>query len=539
VPIWQQLHAGFVTGTAPDAGGRPFGRGTLARRLAPFAFIAVAAQLSMALPPGPVSWVDALVSSLALAATAAAIRFVPWERVPEWVSVFVPFGYVFSVLYLVRATGGASSGITVVVFAVLVWTALYHRRWESIATVGAVVCFQLVSSLTPVAASGFVLFRRGVIWTVLGLVVSVGIQNLRDRLAGALAERTDLLDRQAEQLRRVEALSSASRVLTADLDPESVVSMAARLSAELADPSGPAEGRGHYVRVHNGAATFVAGPGREGELLGTSFPLSEHPLLRRAFTTGEATSGPIDPAMVGAKVSALADHVGVRHGIYVPVRVNGVVDGALVVGTETEGSIELFEECRALGHLTELALGNALAHERMRRAASTDDLTGLANRRAFESVMAHVPGRGPFAVLVIDVDELKEVNDEEGHQVGDQLLGAVAHAAKSVLRRTDVAARIGGDEFAMLCYEADRTAGEQVAARLLDVLRMARVAGRPVRVSVGVAIGYGGEDARAVLKAADRAMYRAKAAGGRRVEIASRPEDEIETLPAPSRVVAS
>jgi diguanylate cyclase (GGDEF)-like protein len=162
----------------------------------------------------------------------------------------------------------------------------------------------------------------------------------------------------------------------------------------------------------------------------------------------------------------------------------------------------------------ELALENARAHELAQAQATTDELTGLANRRAFNSSLDHRPGRLSFAILVIDIDGLKRVNDTKGHHAGDELLSLVARLLAATLRSGDVLARLGGDEFAALLFDADEIGGRDVAKRMLQLLGSAPCSHGTPSVSIGVACGPHDANGSQVLAAADAAMYRAKRLGG-------------------------
>jgi diguanylate cyclase (GGDEF)-like protein len=159
----------------------------------------------------------------------------------------------------------------------------------------------------------------------------------------------------------------------------------------------------------------------------------------------------------------------------------------------------------------------------LRHLADHDALTGLLNRRRFEQELArhlaHVRRYGPEgAVLVLDLDGFKPVNDRFGHAAGDRLLARVAGVLRERLRATDVVARLGGDEFAILLPRADRSGAAAAAHSLVETVRAEAVPDHAsgVTISVGI-IAF---DARApvvpegVLAAADIAMYDAKAAGG-------------------------
>jgi diguanylate cyclase (GGDEF)-like protein len=514
--------AGEVGGSMAGAGWRPFRREGLWRRIGAFAVVVPAAEASVALPPGPSSIGYTCASVVVLVLTACAVVFVPWDRLPNSATTIVPVAYIASVLLLVLAAGGANSGIGVVVLIPLVWTALHQRRWQCLVVVAAVVVVQVTISFNPVELSGAVIARRATFWAVLGIVVSFGIQDLRDRLHRTVSEREALLDEQAEYLRQMEAINRASEQLTRGLGPSEVIAVSVRLLAELATPLGEGTRRAQYLCLRDGLAHFTSGFDESGAEIRTAFPVAEHPRLHEAFITGEPFHGPVELDTLGPTVREMITAIGATHGMFIPLRVDGATDGVIVVSMRrADVTPGLFEECQAAGHLGALALGNAYAHEQMLAMATTDELTGLANRRSFEQLMAQVPGRGAYAILVFDVDGLKAVNDSEGHLAGDELIVSMARAATVVLRRGDVLARTGGDEFALLCLEADAAAGEQVAQRLLDAFAAPPSRGRPGRASIGVAVGSGGVDSREVYAAADAAMYRAKVAGGDRYALAS------------------
>ncbi len=160
--------------------------------------------------------------------------------------------------------------------------------------------------------------------------------------------------------------------------------------------------------------------------------------------------------------------------------------------------------------------------EELRHQAFHDALTGLANRALFEDRLAHAlagarrHGR-PVAVLFLDLDDFKTINDSLGHSTGDELLRAVAIRLSGVIRVTDTAARLGGDEFAVLLeIMEEEMDAETVAERMLDALRAPfDLAGRELRISasVGLAKSDGSAGVDELLRNADTAMYAAKESG--------------------------
>jgi diguanylate cyclase (GGDEF)-like protein len=156
-----------------------------------------------------------------------------------------------------------------------------------------------------------------------------------------------------------------------------------------------------------------------------------------------------------------------------------------------------------------------------RREARTDELTGLANRRAFNEALERALGQRPperrLALLVVDLDDFKSVNDSLGHHYGDELLRLVAPRLQRALRAGDLVARIGGDEFGVLLAEADGALAVQVAERLGAGFRRAFELGpRAVVItpSIGIAlVPDDGQEPVELLQHADLAMYEAKASG--------------------------
>jgi diguanylate cyclase (GGDEF)-like protein/PAS domain S-box-containing protein len=188
-----------------------------------------------------------------------------------------------------------------------------------------------------------------------------------------------------------------------------------------------------------------------------------------------------------------------------------------------------------IADITAIAIERELAEQALTDASLTDALTGLPNRKLFLTRRAAALARAPddrptVAVLYVDLDRFKLVNDSIGHDVGDQLLRAVAARLQGVVRPKDTAARLGGDEFAILCENvSDLAAAQVLAERARAVLAGPfRVAGREVfaSASVGVSVGSAKSRPGRLVEDADAAMYQAKARGRARVEVY---DDELRT----------
>ncbi|UZE88226.1 sensor domain-containing diguanylate cyclase [Pseudomonas viciae] len=162
--------------------------------------------------------------------------------------------------------------------------------------------------------------------------------------------------------------------------------------------------------------------------------------------------------------------------------------------------------------------------EELRALSVTDALTGIRNRRYFQerltSEMVRVErGSGELAVIMLDIDHFKRINDQYGHAVGDRVLQAVCQRVAQRLRRTDVFCRLGGEEFVVLCPDTDGTSAYALAIGLWEGLRAAPIDGvGVVTASFGIASWRIGEGADALLLRADSGVYAAKQAGRDRVE---------------------
>jgi len=170
--------------------------------------------------------------------------------------------------------------------------------------------------------------------------------------------------------------------------------------------------------------------------------------------------------------------------------------------------------------------------------ATHDPLTGLHNRREFSSIferhLSRVRRYGHSgALLWMDLDGFKEINDGLGHKAGDELLASLAHSMRATVRDSDVLARLGGDEFAVLYPNVEESQAHMAAARLLEAIRAhtAVIEGQSLRstASMGIVLfPEHGNSASELLMKADMAMYRAKAAGRNRIVMYSPDEEKME-----------
>jgi diguanylate cyclase (GGDEF)-like protein len=165
--------------------------------------------------------------------------------------------------------------------------------------------------------------------------------------------------------------------------------------------------------------------------------------------------------------------------------------------------------------------------------ATTDSLTGIWNRRFFRSLAKRELDRtsrygGELALMMIDLDHFKGINDTYGHAVGDEALKMVAAIGRATLRRIDIFARYGGEEFVIALPETPLEQAVQVAERLRLTLNETPITTetKPLHITVSIGLtvtGHGPSDLNTLLKQADDALYKAKDNGRNRVEVFRQP----------------
>jgi diguanylate cyclase (GGDEF)-like protein/PAS domain S-box-containing protein len=223
--------------------------------------------------------------------------------------------------------------------------------------------------------------------------------------------------------------------------------------------------------------------------------------------------------------AAAAATMGLRSAIACPIIAAGGTVGVLAYFFEAFPGIDggtpesVTEIGSQMGQFVTRAWAQSALKEevvRMAELASTDRLTGLKNRREFDRMMGSIP-RQPYAILAIDVDHLKRVNDEYGHEAGDLVLCTVATTIALMLRGWDVVARVGGDEFAAILLDVDAAEAATAAQRLRAAMHLVPGPDDRSNISVGWASAPAGADPLAVWKMADDCLYMAKRDGRDRV----------------------
>ncbi len=323
------------------------------------------------------------------------------------------------------------------------------------------------------------------------------------------------LEREARQLADEQSgLRRVATAVAADTAPEEVFALVAEEAARLlgADAAGIGRLAGERKMLVVGA--HGAGPIPDP---GLAIELRPGDELTRMRETGEPiTVNRYDPG---------EDAVPARHGYgcgaAAPVVIGREIWGAIWVNKIAPYSLPegAAEQLGRFAELVGLAVTNAEQRARLAEQAATDPLTGLLNHRAFHQQLGRELGRArrhgrELALVVLDVDRFKEINDGSGHQHGDRVLREVADRLRDVSRVEDVIARLGGDEFALLMPECGKLQAYVAAERARSSISAHEVAGhRGITVSAGVCDLTLAPDADALLRLADGALYWSKVHG--------------------------
>ena len=290
--------------------------------------------------------------------------------------------------------------------------------------------------------------------------------------------------------------------------------------------------------VHGERASLLLRDGETSDFtIARAFGLAEDVQRQVRIRPGEGVTGHVLASKRSLLVRGSADmpipfgtgHYRSESFVSVPVLVDDEARGVLNVADHADG--RPFEEADL--QLLEILAGHIGAclvqqeqGEALQRLAETDPLTWLFNRRHFDKRLEAETNRAVraehlLALLMIDVDRFKSINDRLGHRVGDQVLKGVASAIKQAVRLYDVPTRYGGDEFAIILPEADTDVAARVARRIFEKLEAVALPAemRDIGMKIGLSIGVATfprplGDMQALIEAADAAMYTAKRAGG-------------------------
>ncbi|MEV5070373.1 diguanylate cyclase [Microbacterium sp. LMI12-1-1.1] len=341
-----------------------------------------------------------------------------------------------------------------------------------------------------------------------------------------LAEATERF-RAMIDLRRRYALADRTRTRLEIVMDSSVAFSTASTERSLAEILADTTARAYraeestvLLRSPDRASRIVAGPDVLGGRIDVDALIGMVAAPRRVVkVVGDAEGERLVPGLGAAMRDA-----DVRAFIAAPLHHEEADFGAFISWFHHERTFD--DEAAPLAEALAGQAGQALAtlrlQARLAHAATHDEVTGLPNRRVLESQMDEVLGGRGCAVLFIDLDGFKRVNDLFGHQAGDRMLRDVGRRLLTAVRASDLVARYGGDEFVVVCEVGEPSDAVEIAERILDLFRAEPTgSAAPLSASIGIAVASSGSGLMAdqLLRHADLAMYRAKSAGGNRIEL--------------------
>ncbi len=378
-------------------------------------------------------------------------------------------------------------------------------------------------AIFPIAVVSYVIVRDEV-----GNVTRNVDFETRDAAQIAQARFSRLLDRR--QLQAVAAVASPQLRAAIRRDDAARLAQFARRNRLLIEVHSRSYGR----RLENAVAARAQLVSSDREIGAVVAQLPADQALLRQLSAGAATGVQLAYVPVGAPVQAgrgvtvtlaLAPKVGVR--AYLPAAIVSHRKNAAYIRVIEAGLLALV----ALMLLT-LVLARPLLRafrwtEEQASEARIDSLTGLANRRALEEILAAEISRArrfthQLAVVLLDLDRFKEINDSFGHAAGDVMLRAVSRLLTSLARQGDTVARWGGEEFVVVLPETDLAGAQRFAERLRRTIEAHAVGEMKTSASCGVATMLPEDSVEELLGAADQALYQAKSNGRNRTESAVR-----------------
>ena len=488
-------------------------RDSLRRRALPFLLVSLLG-LAVALIPsgGERIWVVLGIAFADLCAVAALAFFLSARRHSRLGAASVIGMSLGGIALLLLGDGHPAWDLVPLLLLPVVWCALYRDYGEVTITIGGATGVIVLAGVLD-DANPFLIARTGALWTGVMIVTGVSVHSLVTKLRKAVARRE-------EAIRQSATLGLAADELHSAVDVDSVMSVAVTAAANIIGAAGTGTRRAHLAYAIDHTIRVLAEYADDGEPTFGSEPMEidDPDALANLTRSSKPTGISVADLPIGSRIREVLTAENVHFLAWIPLRLDEEGRTLLMVPTQDRplGSGQL-ERLGTLGSIVQLALRNALAREQLEQMAATDALTGLTNRKEWLKRLATIPRGTRYSVLSIDVEQLQDINAARGHEAGDRVLRSVAAALTKTVRRQDIVARTGGDEFATLLLGSRKIDAARVAERVIKNLEPT-TDGVVARISIGVAAGEADTDPLPVAAAADAAMNGSKQAGGGAVQ---------------------
>jgi diguanylate cyclase (GGDEF)-like protein len=489
----------------PDEAGSPL-------KALPFALIAfgVIGALAMTDLHRP----SALIVAIAITCLIVMAQLlVPWRQLPPSAQDVPALAFYVVIVLLREAGGGSGAGVGPLALLPVCWLAMYGGRTAmrlSLAATGAI--FLAPRLLIGGAAYPPEDLRRGATLVLVGGLIGISVQSLVAKLHAQSVASVRAAEQTAALAEQLAAVARVRHSMQVNQDPRQAICEGAR------DLTGAAvsfllEPRDEHSLERTAGVGFDVTP--------VTLPMdparsaaADCLLSGRRLFIADASTDPRIPQGLRTQVDASSL-------LYEPVVRRGQVVAVLTVGWRevTVPGEAALEAMNLMAVEAAVSLEQADLLKTVQQLARTDQLTGVQNRRAFDELIPRVlqgaTAAAPLCVALLDVDHFKVFNDTFGHPAGDRFLQNATLAWALQLRGTDIIARFGGEEFAVVLPDCQL----QDAAAVLDKLR----SNTPTEqtISIGIAQWDGRETQQALLQRADTALYQAKADGRNRLHCAA------------------
>ena len=444
------------------------------------------------------------------------VWFFPWHRFHRNLFLTMTFSALTLVAIAVGASGGWRSPLSLLYLFAVLFNSAYYTRTLALLADGCVVLWSMSPMLyhadSAALVTHFIVFAP--ICVCIGFVADLMMREVRRRghEVGALVVQQG---QRARELDRLTALHRAGVAVSAELDAQRVMEAVVH---ELVVALGYRfvgiylrEGDAHYLRAQIGFAVPLERVGFDEGVIG------------RVCRTGR--SALVED--VHADADYLASDAVVRSEVCAPILRDCVVIGVINVESEERLDQRDREVLELFAQQVSAALANAETHAAMRDLARRDALTQTLNRGALLARLEQSIAEGgetgrALALLYLDLDDFKRLNDRYGHAFGDEVLCTCAREIEAILTPTAAFGRYGGEEFLIVLPDADRHQGRVIAEAIcarIAACRFPGPAGDDACVTVSIGVATMPDDATTVimlLASADHALYVAKAAGGNR-----------------------